>query len=217
MKIVAHRGYWNDLTEKNSLESFRRAFLHGYGVETDLRDYCGKLVISHDIADENSMSCDTFFDLYRQSGNEVPLALNIKADGLQNLLKEKLEKYGIRNYFVFDMSIPEMVIYKTQKIAFFTRGSDIEKEQVLYHDALGVWLDTFYNDQWNIFDSVQSILADGKKVVIVSPELHGKAKDELWGMLKQEHIDLAEGLYLCTDYPQEAEGFFKKGQREDAT
>ena len=50
MKILAHRGAWNTSDEKNTVLAIKRAFCHGWGIETDVRDYCGKLVISHDIA-----------------------------------------------------------------------------------------------------------------------------------------------------------------------
>lgn len=212
MKIIAHRGYWKKPDERNSLEAFKRAFLNGYGVETDIRDYCGKLVISHNVADIQSMTCDSFFDLYQQYGKGVPLALNIKADGIQKLLKLQLEKYQIRNYFVFDMSIPEMVVYKNEKINFFTRHSDIENECVLYRDALGVWLDAFYNDIWGALDSAKGDLQNGKRAVIVSPELHGRDKSGMWNAIKAGKLHMLEGLYLCTDYPDKAQEMFKEEQ-----
>ena len=49
MKIIAHRGYWLEQSEKNTLVAFERAIKCGYGFETDYRDYCGKIVIAHDV------------------------------------------------------------------------------------------------------------------------------------------------------------------------
>lgn len=210
MKIIAHRGYWKNPNEKNSLTAFKRAFSNGYGVETDIRDYCGKLVISHNIADSRSIACDTFFSLYQTHGKGVPLALNVKADGIQELLMAQVEKYQIRNYFVFDMSIPEMVAYKHEKIIFFTRRSDIEKECVLYKDAVGVWIDSFYGDMWRMLDSAESDLNNGKRAAIVSPELHGRDKSGMWNAIKSTKLYMQEGLYLCTDYPEEAQEVFKE-------
>lgn len=43
MKIIAHRGYWIDSSEKNSSNALRKALEQGYGFESDLRDYCGDL------------------------------------------------------------------------------------------------------------------------------------------------------------------------------
>lgn len=207
MNILAHRGYWEDAKEQNCRQAFERAFLYGYGVETDLRDSCGKLVISHNIAEETDMTCSEFLEVYQEYGKGLPLALNIKADGIQNLLAEQLKKYKVENYFVFDMSIPEMVVYERKKMRFFTRQSDIEQKRVLYEAADGVWLDTFYSE-WDIIESAESILSDGKKAVIVSPELHGRPKFPMWDTLKQ--LQKEDNLYICTDCPQEASEQFGK-------
>ena len=101
MEIISHRGYWNKLDEKNTEISFRKSFNYNFGTETDIRDYKGHLVISHDIPDENSMSIDQFFEIYNSKNSDLLLALNIKSDGLQKSLKEKLIEYKIKNYFVF--------------------------------------------------------------------------------------------------------------------
>lgn len=211
MKIIAHRGYWKNLNEKNSQKAFERAFLNGYGVETDIRDYCGKLVISHNVADSQCMDCDDFFNLYQSHGNNVPLALNIKADGIQGLLKSLLEKYQVANYFLFDMSVPEMVVYKYENMQFFTRRSDIENESVLYKYASGVWIDTFYDNVWKVFDCAESVLNSGKYAAIVSPELHGKDNSIMWSEIRKKKLYMQDRLYLCTDCPDDAYKVFIKG------
>ena len=106
MIILSHRGYWRETTEKNLPIAFERSFSLDFGTETDIRDYKGELVISHDIADEKCISVKEMFKIYNKYDTSFPLALNIKADGLQVNLKELLEEYNITNYFVFDMSFP---------------------------------------------------------------------------------------------------------------
>ena len=49
MRVVSHRGYWRDDAEKNSLPAFERSFALRFGIETDLRDAVGRLVVSHGI------------------------------------------------------------------------------------------------------------------------------------------------------------------------
>ena len=88
-------------SEKNTALAFKRSFSLGYGTETDIRDYKGSLVISHDIPDESSLSIDSFFEIYNQYDVKGPLALNVKSDGLQKLIKEKLNEYKVSNYFFF--------------------------------------------------------------------------------------------------------------------
>ena len=46
--VLAHRGWWSDPQDKNTRAAFAKAFAAGYGVETDVRDQGGRLVISHD-------------------------------------------------------------------------------------------------------------------------------------------------------------------------
>ena len=63
MKILCHRGAWKFETEKNSVAAIKKAVSLGYGFESDIRDYRGELVISHDIADENSPSAEEVFKI----------------------------------------------------------------------------------------------------------------------------------------------------------
>ena len=56
MKILAHRGFWADEEEKNTLSAFGKAFDSGFGIETDIRDRNGELVISHNPPDTSSPS-----------------------------------------------------------------------------------------------------------------------------------------------------------------
>ena len=98
MQILSHRGYWKSEKEKNTHGAFERSFSMGFGTETDIRDYKGELVISHDIADEKSVKLEDFFRIYNDFNKSLPLALNIKADGLQLKLKSLLVEYDIENY-----------------------------------------------------------------------------------------------------------------------
>jgi glycerophosphoryl diester phosphodiesterase len=116
MIVISHRGYWKKAHEKNLLIAFERSFSLGFGTEMDIRDYKGELVISHDIADESCILVKEMLDIYNKYGGNLPLAFNIKSDGLQMKLKELLEKYDIENYFVFDMSIPDGLQYLKEDI-----------------------------------------------------------------------------------------------------
>lgn len=205
MKILCHRGFWRTPDEKNSLAALRRAVESGYGFESDIRDYRGRLVISHDIADEKSPALDDVLKLLAGAGDKFCFAINIKADGLAEELKTSLEKYSLKNYFVFDMSLPQMLWYRSRGLTFFTRQSEYEPAPALYEAAAGVWLDAFEAEEWLTVALIENHLARGKKVCVVSSELHGRAPQKLWSRLKQiEH----PALSLCTDLPLEAEKFF---------
>ena len=49
VEILAHRGFWKKESEKNTQIAFERAFDKGFGIETDLRDIKGEIVISHNM------------------------------------------------------------------------------------------------------------------------------------------------------------------------
>ena len=140
VEIIAHRGYWDNHTKKNSIDAFVKSFENGFGVETDLRDLNGDIVISHDIPNPEMeiITFDNFLKLYCEFDTKETLALNIKSDGLACLKqkKKKLNEYRVSNYFVFDMSIPDMLSYKNISLNFFTRHSEIEKKPCLYEESL---------------------------------------------------------------------------------
>jgi glycerophosphoryl diester phosphodiesterase len=211
MIIISHRGFWRDPAEKNSVDAFRRSFEKGLGVETDVRDLDSNLVISHDPPKTGALTFRDFLKLHgKYSGSRpLPLALNIKADGLQAEIKKLLEQYSVKNFFVFDMSVPDLIAYRDAMIPFFTRLSEYEREPVLLDDAHGVWLDGFHTD-WFSTGEVTSHLSRGKRVCVVSPELHGRAHQTLWKRLKEVDTGSEGRLMLCTDLVDEASAFFGK-------
>ena len=103
MQIIAHRGFWRTADEKNSFTALKRAVEYGFGFETDFRDFGGRILISHNPPIGNEFTADELFRLYAESGKKGTLAINIKADGLQDMMLELLNKYGIEDYFLFDM------------------------------------------------------------------------------------------------------------------
>lgn len=192
--------------EKNSENSFINSFKLMYGTETDVRDFNGGLVISHDIANESCMEINSFFDLYNKHTGKV-LALNIKSDGLASILSATLNKHQIENYFVFDMSIPDTIGYLKLGMKVFIRQSEYERELPFYEECTGVWLDGFFS-VWYDLQVIEDHLKNGKKVCIVSPELHSRDYNKLWEILKRSGLQKVDGLILCTDKPVEATNFF---------
>ncbi len=193
--------------EKNSFESFKRAFDAGHGLETDVRDYAGDLVIAHDPATASAQRMEALFELYSKSNHQLPLALNIKADGLSGRLKSLLQRHDIKNYFCFDMSVPETLNYRRAGLRFFTRESEYEPAPVLYSEAAGVWMDMFQSD-WITPAAVAMHLEAGKQVALVSPELHKREHLPFWISLRDSPVAKNPQLFLCTDFPDAAREFF---------
>ena len=210
MRIISHRGYWKLPAEKNTINAFKRSFSLGFGTETDIRDLKGELVISHDMPKGDEMRLEKFLALVSsyEDANSLTLALNIKSDGLLVPLKTILAKYKHLDIFVFDMSVPDSRSYLNSNLSTFMRMSEVEKTVAWLDQAEGIWLDGFCSI-WYDGAMLQSILNKGKKICIVSSELHGRDHMELWSLLKS--FTHYESLILCTDLPEKAATYFENG------
>ena len=198
--ILAHRGFWKSEKEKNTKTAFERAFDNDFGIETDLRDIKGTIVISHNMPKGDEMTFEELLQIL--DGRDLTLALNIKADGQADEIKRLLEKYNHNNYFTFDMSIPDMVVQLNTGLKVFTGQSDIIPNPILLDKADGVWLDCF-NSDWFGEKEIFNLQIRRKKVCIVSPDLHKREYKGAWEIYKN-----VSGIMICTDHPEEAKEFF---------
>lgn len=199
VNILCHRGWWENARDKNSIGALERALDAGYGIETDIRDALGTLVVSHDPPTGKShMTFDALLQTYVREGAQSMLALNIKSDGLQVSVREMLQAYSVDNYFVFDMSIPDTLGYVRSGMNWAVRLSEYEDGGRLLDGAPFIWLDAFERD-WYTEAELSAWLGMGKKVCIVSPELHNRNHENVWQMLERVPRDFSGNLYLCTD------------------
>lgn len=210
MKILSHRGCWKAEAEKNTEIALNQSFSLGFGTETDVRDFNGRLVISHDIATGTEICFEKFLGLANSHdhGGPVTLALNVKADGLASLIGRAIKNYNDLDCFVFDMSVPDMRDYLNQGIPAFTRMSEVEQQPAWLERCEGIWLDSF-DSEWFTNSLIHNLLNRQKRVCIVSPELHRRDHLAFWKRIKP----LADEplLMLCTDFPEQALKFFHKG------
>jgi len=207
INILSHRGYWKNKSEQNQMAAFERSFRFGFGIETDIRDYNGELVVSHDIADSNNIRVKDLFEVYNKYGANLPLALNIKSDGLQTKLQHLVNKHKISNYFVFDMSIPDTFPYLDANMSIFVRQSEYEPHPELFDRAKGVWLDQL-KIEWCNEKIMGKIFNQWGSVCIVSSELHGRDYEKFWSRINIARKHNQSKLMLCTDYPLQAEEYF---------
>jgi hypothetical protein len=198
MDILSHRGYWRAPHEKNGAVAFARSFDLGFGTETDVRDHAGELVIAHDMPNGTELRLTEVLDLL--GDRDLPLALNIKADGLGPLIVEAMAGRPQTRWFTFDMSGPELIRQQRLAMPVFTRRSEYERNPVLYDQAEGVWLDAF-EGLWFTPDDIAAMLDDGKRVCVVSPELHGRDPEPLWSMLRRVGL-YDSAIMVCTDIPE---------------
>lgn len=203
MIIISHRGYWKTPEEKNTSVAFRRSFELGFGTETDVRDRDGELVISHDPASADSQTLEDFLKLAEKFN--LPLALNIKSDGLAVKLHQLMSGYS-GQWFVFDMSVPDMRQHLNAENPVYGRLSDVEPSVPWADECRGIWLDSFSSD-WLEGVHIENFLNVYNQVCCVSSELHQRHPATLWEKLLR--FKKHDQLMLCTDQPEEARLYFK--------
>jgi hypothetical protein len=193
--IFAHRGDWHPDLVPNSSQALSNAFTNGFAIETDVRDLHGKLVVSHDPCTDSS--AQSFEDLF---GKMQRIAINIKSDGLSELIARNLDLIAVSKSFIFDCSFPELLRYKKLGIPHAMRISEYEKELPWTPDY--IWLDAFESDWW-LDDAQIHELIKRIPTVIVSPELHKRDHRQVWEKAKSLR-KLGVQILICTDFPNEA-------------
>ena len=192
--ILAHRGEWSQEAPANSAASLNNAILHGFGIETDIRDQDSELVISHDpCTNKEYEHFEQFLTL------ESRIAINIKSDGLLTKLEPMRNLIIDSQSFVFDCSFPELLKFRRAGIPHAIRISEFERE--LYWEPNFIWLDAFESDWW-IEDATTLKMIEKIPTVIVSPELHKRDFSEVWEkvlMLRSSGLEIS----VCTDFPNE--------------
>jgi hypothetical protein len=213
--ILAHRGCWDKIENKNSFEALKNALKAGFGVETDFRDCNGVIVVSHDPPEGDVLEARSFFELYVELGASGRVGLNIKADGLQKPLLAMLLKSGLplKNCYAFDMSVPDGLGYIASDFPTYTRLSEYEIESPFFNISAGVWVDSFTGSYDQVAEA-QRTLAAGNRACIVSPELHQRDHHQLWSEIAIAGLHENPFFELCTDYPQAAHDFFKLNKNE---
>lgn len=208
--ILAHRGWWFQIEEQNGFEALKQALSAGFGIETDFRDLNGVVVVSHDPPQGSVLEAKAFFELYAELGATGRLALNIKADGLQEPLRALITraKFSVENYYAFDMSVPDALNYIDCNFPAYTRLSEYEVEPPFLNLSSGVWIDNF-TGAVNQVAEAQAILAAGKRACIVSSELHERDHHKLWEEIVAYGLHENSLFELCTDLPEAAHHYFK--------
>lgn len=207
MICLAHRGAWADEAERNTLAAFEEAFASGWGAEIDVRDLGGELVVSHDPPAPGALALEAVVDAYARAGCPGGLAVNVKADGLEALTARHLDAVGAAHWFAFDMSVPDTLRYARAGLPYFTRHSDLEDVPALYADAAGVWLDDF-GGGFVTEARIAAHLDAGKRVAVVSPELHGRPHEAVWAEWRRWDVWGSTDVLLCTDHPTQAQEAF---------
>ena len=172
-----------------------------FGVEIDIRSFGKELIISHD----PFLRGERFED-WLLHYNHGTLILNVKEEGLEELLLSYLVKYQVNSYFFLDQSFPFLI--KTSKNGeknIAVRVSEYESIETalrLKDDVDWVWVDMFtkFHLTKNDFHKLKTA---NFKLCLVSPELqiHNKMSiKDVKKIIKEENIFFDA---VCTKLPNQ--------------
>ncbi|QNI83922.1 hypothetical protein SynPROS71_00085 [Synechococcus sp. PROS-7-1] len=209
--ILAHRGIFSSVADPNSSDALTLALNSGFGIETDLRDNDGKVVVSHDPprAGTKPLTLEWLLENVALSSTTSRIALNIKSDGLSSMVESAIKQTNIpmSRFFVFDMSIPDSLSYLNGTIPVYSRISDYEQIPAFKDKAKGIWIDNL-DGTYPQVKIAKDLISEGFRVTIVSPELHDRDHKIVWAEILDCKIYRSPLFELCTDFPREAQKQF---------
>jgi hypothetical protein len=186
--FVAHR--INTIAELLNTPSYM-------GVEVDLRDAEGGIIISHD-----PFSSGENLEQYLQNYTHRFLIANIKSERIELRVKKLLDKFQIKNYFFLDSSTPMIVRCGLESgYKFAIRVSEYESvTSALRMKALAdwIWVDCFEGLSIDR-DEYLALKSAGLKLCLVSPELHDSARSILDFIKDLKKIGIVPDM-VCSKY-----------------
>lgn len=197
--IYAHRGIWGRPSEQNSYSAIAESNSKNFGAEIDVRSLDGEIILSHD-----PVMNDSYCKLHELSKLQLPLAINLKEDGLLQLIQKSSILNNSLNSFIFDGSIPQMLLARRLGLRHALRISEYEKVVGWHSDF--IWLDSFESDWWLGDESILDFLKSNK-VIVVSSELHNRKSEDMWKYLRNTSRELNFNFGICTDKPDEFKDF----------
>ena len=197
----------------------------GIGVEIDVWLTTGLIVVvTHDPpTNASTLLVNWLRDDVRAAGLRPIYAINCKSDGLETLVRDAFDRYGVPRdrWFAFDMSYPSQRAFEKADLPFAERVSEEEPWRASSHR---IWLDRWtWRDNGAAFTGpalgirrypvpvgegiyLPHLDAQGRKIEVhaVSMELHvADAADHerrnWWRWL----FDEVRPVSVCTDYPED--------------
>lgn len=196
VQIICHRGWWGTPADQNTFAAFVRAAAAGCGVELDVRDWEGELVVAHDPYLSHQGRQTWFRDVATLAAArpDLPLLVNVKACGLAPLFcRERPPASAV----FFDMAPADLPAYSRRRLPYLCRVAPHEPAApAVARDAAGWWVDGMGDPDY--FPELPG------RVFVASPDLHGVDPLPLWRKIR----DGGGAVALCTDRPAEAAEFF---------
>lgn len=198
-QIFAHRGYWLNKSDQNTVHSIKSARLKNFSAEIDVQLSNEKIIVSHD-----NVICSPNNNVDNFDFNGIRLALNIKSDGLYKETKVIEKLLQSKDSFFFDGSIPEMFKYREIGLPHALRLSEFET--TIPWETPFIWMDGFYSDWWLKSNQIDKFL-EKSEIIMVSPEIHDQPYKNSWDWIISKKIQ-GYPLSICTDLPDDFVKYF---------
>lgn len=146
------------------------------GVEIDVRSNKGIPYLSHFI-NEDGVLFEDWLKYYKLKGT---LVINVKEEGLEEIILKLLDKYNITNYMFLDEPFWYLLnsSRKFNNKNFAIRVSKFESvETALKSRELSDWIWYDYFDNYINIDDIKKLIDAGFKVIMPSPELVNSTVD----------------------------------------
>ena len=167
-----------------------------YGIEFDVRDSNGRLIVTHDPFTDG----EQLEDFLKNISVKRFLIVNVKCEGIELNILELLKKYKFENFFFLDCSFPAIVkLSKMGENRIALRFSEFENLANVIDNkdkATWVWVDCF--SYFPLTKKIEEVLhAHNINICIVSPELQGQPeKIEVYkNYIKENNISVDA---ICT-------------------
>ena len=188
MKIILHR--------INNIKNIP----HNFGVEVDIHGWGNDLTIHHD-AFVNGTNFDEWLTHYHNHF----IIFNIKEEGIEERVLEKINKFNVKEYFFLDLSFPALVKMAQKGIhncAFrVSKYEAIEGAYSFKSKVKWIWLDVFEGIPITKDENLKLKLI-GYDICLVSPELHGRDEKEIYEMKDYIHKNEFQIDAVCTKKPE---------------
>ena len=173
-----------------------------YGVEIDVRSLKDRLFLNHEPYN-SGVSLDSFLKKFNHSF----LIVNIKEEGIEFKVLEKLKKNKVKNFFLLDVTVPQILKIlkrkKEKRIAIrISKYENLEGAMKLANKIDWVWVDTFDGKLPITFNQIKKLKKKKLRICLVSPELPMKKNlylDKLKTNIKKK-IKLFDAI--CTKNPK---------------
>ena len=172
-----------------------------YGVEVDVRSDKNKLLLNHDPFNKG-----VDFDSFLKNFKHNFLIVNVKEEGIENKILNKLKKNKIKNFFLLDVTIPQLAkifkLKKEKKIALrISKYETMEGILKLSGNVNWIWLDTLDGNLPISFNQIKKLRKKRFKICLVSPELPMKKNLYLYKLKRKIYKKINLFDAICTKKP----------------